>query len=121
MEKVRLAKTIFEKAESLDDAGPSPAAVAGGEHFDLEHIAGLRAVDPDGAGERVNAGAVDREKFGGGHAGVHLAAAGIDALDLDFVARLNAQARLERAVPDGVSGFGGERVFDHDSFTLTVI
>ena len=45
----------------------------------------------------------------GCHAGLHLAAAGVDALDLDFVAGLDAQARLERAVPDGVGGFGGER------------
>ena len=90
--------------------------MARGEDFNFEHIAGLRAIDPDGAGEGVNAGAVDGEEFGDGHAGAHLAAAGIDALDLDFVAGLDVQARLQRAVPNGVSGFGCERVFHYDSF-----
>ena len=121
MEEVGLAETIFEKAETFNDAGPSPAAVARVEDFDFEDVAGFGAVNIDGAGEGVDAGAVDGEELGGGHAAVDLAAAGVDALDLHFVAGGDAQARLESAVPDGVGWFGGERVFDHDSFTLTVI
>ena len=108
MKEIGLLKSIFEKAKAWNDAGPAPAAVAGGEHFDFEDVAGLRAFNPDGTGEGVNAGAVDLEKFRGRHAGMHLSAARVHALDLHLVAGLDAEARLEGAVPDGVSWLGCE-------------
>ena len=121
MEEVWLAKAILEKAQSFNDAGPTPAAVTRGEDFYFEDVAGLGAFDKDGAGEGVDAGAVDGEEFGGGHAGAHLATARVHALNLHFVAGVDAEAGLERAVPHGVGWFGGKSMFHHDSFTRTVI
>ena len=90
VKEIRLAKTIFEKAQALDDAGPSPAGVTRGQHIDLQHVAGFCALDPDGAGERVNARAVNGQVFRGGHARPHLAAACVHAFNLHFVTWINA-------------------------------
>jgi hypothetical protein len=43
-----------------------------------------------------------------------LRAAGVDAVEVDCVARSDVEARREMAVPARVSGFGGEIVFGHD-------
>ncbi len=104
MEETGLAELILEEAETFDDAGPSPAVVAGCEDIDLEDVAGFRTVDPHGAGEGMNAGAIDGEVVGCRHAGPDLAATGVDTLEVDFVARSNMQARREGAIPDGVGG-----------------
>ena len=121
MEEIGLAETIFEKAETFGDTGPSPIGVTSGEDIDLEDVAEFGTVDEDGAGERVDASAIDGEELRGGGSGADLGAAGVGAFDLDFVARLDVQARREGAVPHGVGGLGGERVHGHDSVILTVI
>ena len=115
VEERGLGEAVFEEAEAGDGGGPSPAGVAGEENADLEDVAGFRAVDVDGAGEGVDAGTVDAEVIGGGHAGDDLAAGSIGALELDFVAGVDDEAGLEGVVPEGVGGFGGEDVLGHGS------
>ena len=89
MEKVGLTKPLLEKAEPIDHAGPTPAAMTSCQHFDFKHIAWLGAVDPDGAGKRMDASAIDGQKLRGRHTGPHLSAAGIHALNLHFIAWLD--------------------------------
>src|SRR5579863_1522793 len=113
-------KALLQKAEALKHARPSPAAMAGGEHIHFEHVAGLCALDPDRSGKRVNARAVNGEEFLQRGSGMHLAAARVCALDLHFVARLDAQPRLDRAVPYGVRRRRAQRMLSH-GFTRTVI
>ena len=95
--------------------------MARGQHLDFQHIARLRAFDPNGAGERVYTSAVDGEELRCIHARLHLCTAGVNAFNLHFVARADAQAGLERAVPNRVNRLGGKRAFHQDPFTLTVI
>ena len=121
MKEVVVAELILEEAEAFDGRGPAPAVVGGAEDVDLEDVAGLGAFDPDRPGECVNAGPVDAEEVLGGGARVNLAAAGVEALEVDGVARGDAQARRQSAVPDGVGGFGEKGVGGHGSCSLTVI
>ena len=121
MKEIGLVETILQETQTLDYAGPSPTAVASGQHLDLQHIAWLRPLDPDRAGERVDACAVDGQQLPGRHARPHLAATGVSALERDSVARLDTQPGRERAVPHGVRWFGGEHVFRHDSPTRAAI
>ncbi len=78
-----------------------------GKYVDLQHVAGLSVLDPYGAGEGVNAGAIDAEVFGGRHAGMHLTAAGINTLESYLIAGLDAQARSQGAIPHGMRGLRG--------------
>ncbi len=121
MKEIGFAKSIFEKAKALNDAGPAPVGVARGQHIDLQYVARLGSLDPDGPSERVNAAAVDGQVFLGGHPGPHLAAARVHALNLHLISRLNAQTRRKGSVPHGMGGFGRQDVLAHDSFTLTLI
>lgn len=121
VEEIRIAELFLEKAHAFDNAGPSPAVVAGLECIDLQDVAGLGAFDPDRAGEGVDASAVDGEILFGGHPGTYLAAAGVDALEIDGVPGLDSEAWRECAVPNGVGGLSGQGVGGHDSWTLTVI
>src|ERR1700728_1021896 len=91
MKEVRLAGGVFQKAKALDDAGPAPAGMPGGEDVDLQHVAGLRAFDPEWPGEGVNPGAIDAQIFCDGHPRLHLPATRVDALDLHFGTRLDAE------------------------------
>ena len=76
-----------------------------------EHVAGLRAVDRDRPGERVDAGAVDllrcRRPSSPGCTCAPLAST---ALEVDGVAGGDRQARREVAIPARVRGRGAERV-----------
>src|SRR5581483_824662 len=116
MEETGVVETLLEKAEAFYDAGPSPPTVTGCEDVDLQNVSGLGAVDPDRPGEGVNPRAIDPEVFGESHAGRNLGTAGVDALDLDLVARRYAQAWCERAVPEGVGWICSQAVFSHASF-----
>jgi hypothetical protein len=104
------AEAVFEEAEAFYDAGPTPAVMLRGEDVDLEDVAGLGVFDPDGAGEGVDAGAVDGEILLDRCARMDLRAASVDALDGDLIAGCDAEARREGAIPDGVRGLGGESV-----------
>jgi len=44
VEKIRVAEVVIEEAEALDQAGPSPAVVAGAEDVDLEDVAGFGSI-----------------------------------------------------------------------------
>jgi len=68
----------------------------------------------------VDAGTVDGQVLLRGHAGMDLGTAGVEALDVDFVAGCDVEARWEGAIPDGVDGVGGEGVGAHPAI-LTVI
>jgi hypothetical protein len=54
----------------------------------------------------MNAGAVDGFELLRRHLRGYLAAAGIDALELDLIAGLDAESWRETAVPDRVRWFG---------------
>ena len=111
--EIGLGEALLEEAEALDDARPAPALVGDFEHVDLEDVAGFGAVDEDGTGEGVNAGAVDGKIFGEVHLGMDLRAARVEALHMNRVAGIDAQARREGAVPDGMRGIGGKGVLLH--------
>jgi hypothetical protein len=83
------------------------------EDVDLEDIAGLRVVNGDRAGERVDAVAIDLDKFFGGHAGTDLRPAGIVAFAADGVAGVDSQARWQGAIPARVCWIGRKEVFGH--------
>jgi hypothetical protein len=74
------------------------------EHINLQYVTGIRAFYPNRTGERVDAKAVDVEQSRSRHAGVDLATARVDALELHLIAGMNMQAGLQGTVPDGVCG-----------------
>jgi hypothetical protein len=55
------------------------------EHINLKHIARIGAFRENWPRQRVDAASVNGEKLGGTHCGVHLAAAGVDTLDVHCV------------------------------------
>ena len=67
-EEIRLGEALLQKAESFDHARPAPAFVRDFENVDLQHVAGLGALNEDRAGERVDAAAIDGQVFGQRHA-----------------------------------------------------
>lgn len=66
-------------------------------------------------------GGGDGEEVLGVALGVDLAAAGVEALEVDGVAGGDAKTRRKIAIPHGVRGFGEEGVGGHGSCSLTVI
>ena|ERR1700676_743900 len=108
MEQVRIAKSVFQQAEAFDDARPTPTAMLRGKYIDLQYVARLCAFNPDGAGERMDAGSVDAEILCSRHARVNLPPAGIDTRYLDFIAGDNSQPRFNGAIPDGMRRLGLE-------------
>ena len=113
MEEERAREALLEEAEAGDDAGPSPAFVADFEDVDLEYVARLRTADGDWAGERVDEAAVDVLELGDGHAGMHLRAAGIHALEVHRIAGGDGEPRRKRGVPARVGRRSAEGVFGH--------
>src|SRR5690606_41507715 len=56
----RLGELVGQESESGDDRGPAPLGAAKVEDLHLQHVAGSRPLDVDRAGDRVDAGEVDR-------------------------------------------------------------
>jgi len=113
VEEGGLGEALREEAETADDAGPAPALVLDVEDVDLEGVAWGGTVDRDGAGERVDAGAVDAEEVGDGGVRIDLGSAGVEALHVHRVAGGDLKARREVAAPEGVGRVGRERVVGH--------
>jgi len=102
MEEIGLSEALVEKAEAGDDAGPSPPFVRDFKHIDLQYVARLGAFNRDGAGKRVNAGAVDGKKICQRRIGADLASAGVEAPHVDDVAGCEVEPRFEGVVPHRV-------------------
>jgi hypothetical protein len=95
VKEIRFAEALLQKAKSLDDAGPAPPGVPGGQDVDLQYVARLCTFDPDGPGESMNPGAIDAQIFSDGHPRLHLPATRVHALDLHFGTRLDAESRFQ--------------------------
>jgi len=109
--EVVFGKLAREQAEAGNEAGPGEALVGVGLDDDFKRVAGLRAVDGDRTGERVN---LERVKFGGeiggGPLGPNLPTRGVGALEGDGVAGRDGETRGRRVVPTVAEGLGREGV-----------
>ena len=79
VKEIRLTKLLLKETEPGDHARPTPAQVLHLQDFNLEHIAGLGAVDPDGAGQGMNPAPVNGQKIFHARARRYLTAAGVEA------------------------------------------
>src|SRR5207302_1641485 len=98
-EKIGLGKALLQKTKAADHARPTPALMRNFEHIDLKHVAWSRALHENRSRERVDAGAIDGEKLGGSHRGMHLHTTGVDTFHVHGVAGCDAQTRWQCAVP----------------------
>src|ERR1700728_4463966 len=113
VEKVGFAEALLEEAKAFGDGGVAPAMMARIEDVDLKNVAGLGSADENRSGERVNAVAVDGKQVGERGAAFDLAAAGLDALEVNSVAGSDLEARRQSAVPAGMGGLGNQRMLGH--------
>ncbi len=113
MKEKRIRETILQKTESADHTAPTPALVTNFANVDLQHIAGLRALDKNRASQRMNQTAIDIEEFRQSHGGMNLRTATVDALEVHGIAGGDTQSGRKIAVPTRVRGLRGEMVFGH--------
>jgi hypothetical protein len=110
-EEMGVGEFAREQAEAGDEAGPGEAVVGVGLDYDFEGVAGLGAVDGDGAGEGVDLERVELGgEVGGGPIGFHLPAGGVGAAEGDGVAGGDGEARRGGVVPAVAERLGGEDV-----------
>ena len=98
----RVGEVVGEEAEAGDRGGPAPVGGLELEQLDLEGVARLGAVDRDGPGDLVDAVEVERGEVRARGLGVQLAEGGVEAVELDDLARPDRRHRLDRRVPDEV-------------------
>ena len=106
----RVRELVGEQAEAGDVAGPAPARRAQRQDRDLERIAGLCAVDPDRAGDRIDAAEVELFEVGRGRGLVELTGRGVERLELHALARRDLQHRGKGVVPAVVDVVAVDRV-----------
>lgn len=88
-----LGELAGEEAEAGDEAGPGEAVVGVGLDDDFKGVAGLGAVDGDGAGEGVDFEGIEAGgEVCGGPIGADLVAGGVGALEGDGVAGGDGEA-----------------------------
>src|SRR5690554_533345 len=98
----RLRELVGQQPEAGDDARPAPAALVEVEDLDLHGVARLRALDEDGAVDRVHLGEIDERHVGGGGVLRELPTARVDGVELELLARRHRQDGLYGVVPTEV-------------------
>jgi hypothetical protein len=93
MKQKWLRKALLEKPETRNHARPSPPFVPNIQDFDLQHIAGLRALYRHRPRKRVNQSTINALKLLHGHARMDLCATRVLALEVHNIPRTNRQAR----------------------------
>ena len=96
---VRVREEIGQEPEAGDDRRHAGVRGLVREELDLEHVARLRALDMDRAGERVAEPEVEATGVRVGAAGRQLASDAVLALEPQLLARPDAERRLEIGVP----------------------
>src|SRR6266478_6480517 len=113
MKKVRLVETILEKSEAVDDARPGPTFVSDFENIDLQDVAGRGAFNEYRTRERMNAAAIDGEKFRDSHSRMYLRATRIETRQMQAISGCDAKTRRKHAIPARVGGIRGKSVTSH--------
>ena len=86
-----LGELVREEPEAGDERAPAPVCGVDGEDVDAEGVAGARAGDVDGAVDLVELGEGEGGEGGGGGGGGDLAVGGVEAVEGDDFAGLDAK------------------------------
>jgi hypothetical protein len=103
-----LGELVCEQAKTRDDRGPTPIGRFEREKVHLKGVAGFGTMDSDGAADLIDAVEVELQELWHAAAGIELATAGVEQVELDDGARLDGGNRLDRRIPGEVVSIAGD-------------
>src|ERR1700722_9323676 len=114
-----IGKLIGQEAESGNICGPPETRGDKLSEGDLERVARLRALHVDWPGHGIDTAEVKRRHVGGRRAAFEMPVAGVQALEVDGLARLAPQRRREVAAPGEIMVLAMDRMVAGDAHGMS--